>query len=221
MKLIVRTSNDGSHTLYREDIDETYHSTHGAIQEAIHVFIEHGLSHVAQNKKEIKLLEMGFGTGLNAFLTAEFAKNNQVKVDYTGYELYPVPKEVCDSLNYANSFHDCSKEMFRTLHQSEWEESHEISNFFSFRKVKECIMSVEPNSEYDLIYFDAFGPRAEPTLWEPDVLNHMGKVLKQGGVLATYCAKGQVRRDLISAGFEVERLPGPPGKREMLRATKL
>jgi tRNA U34 5-methylaminomethyl-2-thiouridine-forming methyltransferase MnmC len=224
MNVSLRISEDGSHTLYREDIDETYHSCHGAIQEANHVFIQSGLLHHASQteQRDIEILEVGFGTGLNTILSCIKGGEINRNINYTAYELFPLESDVLDQLNYDSicpNISGCSKK-FRKIHSSEWQVPVEIDDNFQLTKVKACISQEKCIEKYDLLYFDAFGPRAEPTLWEKEILSLMYDSLKPGGIFVTYCAKGQVRRDLISLGFTVERLPGPPGKREMLRATK-
>jgi tRNA U34 5-methylaminomethyl-2-thiouridine-forming methyltransferase MnmC len=224
MNVSLRISEDGSHTLYREDIDETYHSCHGAIQEAVHVFIQSGLVHFSEksDQAEIEILEVGFGTGLNAILSHIAGSRLKRTIHYTGYELFPLDKELLDKLNYDSVCPNIAgfSEKLRKIHSCEWQKSVEIDSDFHLTKIKACISQEHCKEKYDLLYFDAFGPRAEPTLWEKEILSLMYDALKPTGVFVTYCAKGQVRRDLISLGFTVERLPGPPGKREMLRATK-
>ncbi|MBT8303205.1 MAG: tRNA (5-methylaminomethyl-2-thiouridine)(34)-methyltransferase MnmD [Bacteroidia bacterium] len=220
MQRKIITTADGSKTIYLPEWNEHYHSKHGAIQEANHVFIEKGLFHVSQMSKRISILEMGFGTGLNALITFLEAKKLGLQIDYTGVEAYPVGKEEMNSLNYAEHFNDRGiKEVFKMLHDIPWQERNEITNNFSLTKRKQFFFEITDEDQFDLIYFDAFGPRVQPELWTKEIFKKMFLALKHNGVLVTYSAKGSVRRNMLEVGFAVERLPGPPGKREMLRAT--
>lgn len=223
MKLKIITSSDGSHTLFREDIDETYHSTHGAIQEAKHVFIKNGLHKLLPEKDSISILEVGFGTGLNAFITYLESLNFKNKISYTGIELFPVTQDIVCKLNYTEALTDKEeeKEVFSRMHQVEWGRETSFSDNFTLNKVNERIEDFSSDNLFDLVYYDAFGPRAQEEMWNKSVFAHIYNMMSSNAVFVTYCAKGQVRRDLIEVGFSVERLPGPPGKREMLRATKL
>ena len=220
MKRKVILTSDGSKTIYIPEWDESYHSRHGAVQEANHVFIDKGLHHLINSKllKEINVLEIGFGTGLNAFLTALVAKQVKVKVNYTGIEAYPVTNDELLALNYTKTNNEVK--LFKELHQVSWEENHEISEFFILKKCQKFIQEIDIISSFNLIYFDAFGARVQPELWTEQIFEIMFHALKKNGVLVTYAAKGSVRRAMQSVGFTVEKLPGPPGKREMLRAVK-
>ena len=215
---IIRTA-DGSTTIQIEDWDEQYHSKHGAISEAYHVFIEHGLRLFQDS--EINLLEIGFGTGLNALITLLESKNLNLAVNYHGVEAFPVSDAEVNALNYCQQldFTDC-KEFFQKMHASPWEVPITLSNNFVLHKQKKDFGEVEDENLFNLIYFDAFGARVQPELWTEEIFQKMYRALQKGGVLVTYAAKGSVRRALQSVGFAVERLPGPPGKREMLRGTK-
>ncbi len=217
VKLII--SKDGSHTLYRKDIDETYHSRHGAIQEAQHVFIDMGLKEVEKSKKEINILEVGFGTGLNALLTC---LNSISKINYIGLEAIPLQNNVLDGLNYDTTvIEDNSQEIFKSIHNAPWEAQYPITSLFSIKKVKKEIQKFEITQSIDLVYYDAFGPNSQAEMWDISIFKKLYKAMSSSGVFVTYCAKGQVRRDLMSVGFVMERLEGPPGKREMLRGRKL
>lgn len=217
---IIKTS-DGSSSLYREDIDENYHSVHGAINEANHVFISKGLDFVSKNKSEISIFEMGFGTGLNALVTHFFALDNELKINYTSIEKYPLMWELCKKMNYLEEMDRGGlTTFFENIHTCNWGEIIEIESNFNLHKIEGEIETLEINDPFDLIYFDAFGPRAQSDMWSIDIFKKMHSILKPNGVFVTYCAKGQVRRDLESVGFKMERLPGPPGKREMLRGIK-
>ena len=208
---------DGSSSLYREDIDETYHSRHGAVQEALHVFIDAGLKKVAESKKEITILEVGFGTGLNCLLTALEAKNLGLKIDYITLETIPLSKDLTSALTYMQ----LNPEIYSKIHETAWEKSVEISSNFFLTKKKLAVQELDLSSQsIDLIYYDAFGPRAQPEMWTPKVFQLLQKTLSPEGIFVTYCAKGQVRRDLQATGLVMERLAGPPGKREMLRGRK-
>ena len=219
---IIKTA-DGSTTIHLPEWNEHYHSKHGAVQEAQHVFIKTGLHHYLEKyaPKEISILEIGFGTGLNALLTAVEAERMSVKINYTGIEAYPVSAEEIAALDYSAVLPDENvSEVFKKVHTLPWEEKAAISPFFKLQKQKKFFSEISENEAFDLIYFDAFGPRVQPDLWSEEVFRNMFRTLKPPGILVTYSAKGDVRRAMQAAGFGVERLPGPPGKREMLRATK-
>lgn len=217
LRLII--SKDGSHTIYRKDIDETYHSRHGAVQEALHVFISKGLKEIEKSKRPINILEVGFGTGLNALLTCV---NSTSEVNYIGLEANPLSIKVLDSLNYdATVIEDNSQEVFKNIHSSPWETLCPITSLFSIKKVETTIQNFEVTQPIDLVYYDAFGPNSQAEMWDISIFEKIYKAMRPQGVFVTYCAKGQVRRDLKSVGFVMERLEGPPGKREMLRGRKL
>lgn len=221
MKREVRVTGDGSSTIYIPEMDENYHSTHGAIQEAKHVFIKYGLTFWENESANdsIKILELGFGTGLNALLTAI---HQTKKVDYVGIEAFPVEKELIDQLNYLTELGEEHRELFNKLHEVDWESKAEISADFTLTKIAQKIQTLELEvNSFDLIYFDAFGPRAQSEMWEKSILEKMVYSLKVGGCLVSYCAMGQFKRDLKSLGMKIEALPGPPGKREMTRGIKL
>lgn len=219
MQREIITTADGSTTIQIKEWDEQYHSKHGAIQEAYHVFIDSGLS--LFKDQELSILEIGFGTGLNAFITFLEAEKRGLNINYTGVEAYPVASEELQQLNYiselkAESF---SKD-FHLLHSSSWEKEIAISDVFILHKQQKDFAELEMQDMFNLIYFDAFGARVQPELWTETIFKKMYSALKDEGVLVTYSAKGSVRRAMQIVGFTVERLPGPPGKREMLRATK-
>lgn len=201
------------------DWNEQYHSKHGAIQEAYHVFIKSGLDLFSEG--EINLLEIGFGTGLNAFITLLETQKKPLRVHYTGVEAYPVGKDEVAQLNYTAALEAQNfKEVFDRMHDVSWEEKHKLSGNFTLLKRQLFFKNIEDKNAFDLIYFDAFGARVQPELWTEDIFKIMYESLKKGGILVTYSAKGSVRRAMQAVGFSVERLPGPPGKREMLRAKK-
>ena len=221
MKRKIITTADGSKTIYLPEWEEHYHSKHGAIQEAYHVFMKHGLEYVSHtfNPAEISILEIGFGTGLNAFISLIEAKKQGLKVNYTGVEAYPVSQEEVQGLGYTEQFaEEDHKKSFKLIHEIPWEENHEITEGFNLTKRKQFFSDIQDIERFNLIYFDAFGPRVQPDLWTIAIFRKMFQALKSDGVLVTYSAKGSVRRAMLEVGFTVERLPGPPGKREMLRA---
>lgn len=222
VKIII--TSDGSHSLFNTELNETYHSIHGAIQESVHVFIKNGLDYLAQrnSQTEIKILEVGFGTGLNALLTLQYSLEHLAKISYESLEAFPIENETAMQLNYPNalSFPQAEK-YFLQLHQSPWDEQVEISNTFSFHKRHIKLEEANLVSEkFDLIYFDAFAPSKQPEMWGLPIFEKIERSMKSGGVLVTYCAKGQFKRDLKSLGLKVESLPGPPGKFQMVRALK-
>ncbi len=267
-----QVTEDGSHTLFSEMAGQTYHSSHGAVQESRHIFISQ-LSIKSQQlevseqelieKSSLSVLEIGFGTGLNALLTAQWASERGVNVEYTTIELYPLGREVYCGLNYGRLLGD--EELFLRLHDADWDSGVvEVTENFTIRKCKSDIVEwVENNSQfiihnsqlldqsdlsdlsdscfnsqlfiakgsktfgstfntqYDVVYFDAFSPDAQPELWSEEVFRNVYALMKTGGVLMTYCAKGDVRRAMLTAGFKVEKLQGPPGKRHILKAGKI
>ncbi|MDG1842442.1 MAG: tRNA (5-methylaminomethyl-2-thiouridine)(34)-methyltransferase MnmD [Crocinitomicaceae bacterium] len=221
----VKLTRDGSHTVFSEQFKETYHSIHGAFQEAKHVFIKHGvLAFLEKELDEINILEVGFGTGLNALLTYDIADKKKQKIKYTSLEPFPLFFEHISSLNYF-SFFKCPEEKkthFECLHTTSWECFHQFSSFFSFQKKKITIEKYEEdNLTFELIFFDAFSPTTHPEIWNINVLKKAFNLLKIDGLLVTYCAKGGFKRNLKSIGFEVISAPGPPGKREMTIARKI
>ncbi|MFG6687137.1 tRNA (5-methylaminomethyl-2-thiouridine)(34)-methyltransferase MnmD [Mariniflexile sp. HNIBRBA6329] len=240
MEREVVITGDGSTTIHLPQWDEQYHSKHGAIQEAYHVFIKHGLNYFCFKKEisidvtssaveksqkvwnePISILEIGFGTGLNAFITLLEAEKLKVKIEYVGVEGYPVGMNEIEQLNYPNQLEANGKEpLFKTMHEISWEIPHAISNNFSLTKQNRFFSEIEETNSYNLIYFDAFGARVQPELWTETIFKKMFDALKENGALVTYAAKGSVRRAMQAVGFLVEKLPGPPGKREMLRGTK-
>ncbi len=209
---------DGSTTIHLPEWNENYHSKHGAIQEAMHVFLNMGLS-LFYDFEEISILEVGFGTGLNAYLTLLDAQAKNFKVNYVGVEAFPVSYDEIKNCNFPELLNQ-PRAFFEILHSSVWEKDVMINDTFSLKKRKQLFIEITDENKYNLIYFDAFGPRVQPEHWTVDQFQLLFKALKKKGVLVTYSAKGSVRRALLEVGFCVEKLPGPPGKREMLRATK-
>ena len=215
---IIRTA-DGSTTIHLPDWDESYHSKHGAIQEAYHVFIQNGFS--LYKDRPVSILEIGFGTGLNAFITFLESQKSAQQIDYVGVEAYPVSPEEVLSMNYIDELNAANEIVtFETMHQSVWEEHVKLSENFTLTKRKQFFADISDKEKFDLIYFDAFGYRVQPELWSTEIFKKMYDALKPDSVLVTYAARGVVKRSMIEVGFTVEKLPGPPGKREMFRAKK-
>lgn len=222
-KIIVTA--DGSSTIHLPEWDEQYHSKHGAVREACHVFIKHGLHHFLENypdfNKPIAVLEIGFGTGLNALITLLEAEKLNISIEYTGVEAYPVGMGEISQLNYPNALQAEEKSnLFRLMHKIPWETQQPLSGSFKLTKQKKFFSDIDDISTYHIIYFDAFGARVQPELWTEVIFQKMYNALLPKGILVTYAAKGSVRRAMQAVGFKVEKLPGPPGKREMLRACK-
>ena len=222
MERKIITTSDGSKTIHLPEWDEQYHSKHGAIQEAYHVFIEMGFFYFLNTfqSKDLNILEVGFGTGLNAFITLIETQKRNASVHYTGVEAYPITDNEFDQLNYHQQL-NTPEDDFLKLHSSPWEQNLELNPNFHLLKRKHFFSEIQDINQYDLIYFDAFGARIQPELWTEEIFKKMFDALKNNGVLVTYSAKGSVRRAMQAVGFTVERLPGPPGKREMLRACKV
>jgi len=214
-------TQDGSHSIFSEKYSVGYHSKYGAVQESRHVFMEAALHFKALLKKELAVLEIGFGTGLNAFMTYLEAKELQLTIRYVAVEAYPVSLKQAERLNYPNQLNAQDETAsFLKMHCSDWETVVQMNNFFTFEKVKRHFETISYQNQFDIIYFDAFDPDAQPELWERKLLQKMYDALLPGGILVTYCAKGAVKRTLKAVGFEIESLKGPPGKREMTRASK-
>ena len=210
---------DGSYTLYVPELDEHYHSVKGALTESQHIFIDMGLKH--STVPSPRILEIGLGTGLNCFLTLLTAEETERQIHYTGIERYPLDMETISKLDYPSLIHKGHETDYFAIHQTPWEKDVELSPWFTLHKLEGDFTCYTFDKGYDIIYFDAFAPEKQPEMWEQSLFDKLYHVLNEGGILTTYCAKGVVRRMLQTAGFKVERLPGPPGgKREILRATK-
>jgi len=219
------TTADGSKTIQLVDLNEQYHSIHGALQESQHVYIKQGLQYFYKNKQEknipISILEIGFGSGLNVMTTLVESKNAKLQINYVGVEAYPISKEEILELNYGMQFDfENAKQLFQDIHSCKWGKAHKVTPNFILEKQQKDFSEIITKNTFNIIYFDAFGPRVQPELWTEAIFEKMFDALKEEGILVTYSAKGSVRRAMQSAGFIVERIPGPPGKREMLRATK-
>ena len=217
MKRELRKTEDGSHTLYVPELDEAYHSIHGAVQESLHVFIAHGLSTIREPR--ISILEIGFGSGLNALLSLAEAQRRDLEVNYHSIEKYPLDHHEYSLLNFEDYVHGTRPGLLMKIHEAPWGEAVRISDHFTLTKEKSDVRSFIPKGPYDLVYFDAFAPQKQPQLWTEQVFSSIGRALKPGAVLVSYTSKGSVRRALISCQFDVKKVPGPPGKREMIRAT--
>lgn len=220
-KVKIESTADGSHTLFVPALDEHYHSVNGAKQESNHIYINAGLLHC--NKNEISVLEVGFGTGLNAYLSLLVTLQTTKVIDYTSLELYPLPMGIVEQLNYVDEADDESKRYFDRLHRCDWDTRNEITPSFALTKVITDFSKPYTSllhGLYDVIYFDAFAPEKQPEMWTQSIFDTLYNATAAQGILTTYCAKGVVRRMLQQAGYTVKRLPGPPGKREMLRAVK-
>ncbi|MCH3880896.1 MULTISPECIES: tRNA (5-methylaminomethyl-2-thiouridine)(34)-methyltransferase MnmD [Tenacibaculum] len=216
MKREIIITSDGSSTINLPDWNEQYHSKNGSINETYHVFINSGLKLVEADT--VSILEIGFGTGLNCFITY---LESEKPVDYVGVEAYPVSAEEVEKMNFISVLKaEKESEAFNKIHSVSWEEKHQVTDNFSILKRKQFFEDIDDVEAFNLIYFDAFGARVQPELWTEAIFTKMYNALKPNGILVTYSAKGSVRRAMIAVGFAVERLPGPPGKREMLRAIK-
>ncbi|HET9747179.1 MAG TPA: tRNA (5-methylaminomethyl-2-thiouridine)(34)-methyltransferase MnmD [Chitinophagaceae bacterium] len=224
-------TGDGSHSISVPELNVPYHSIYGAVQESMHVFINAGFYQAIKSTpaRQIKILEVGFGTGLNALLTLVEAEKIKTKVYYEAIELYPLNNEEIRTLNYCRHLNRPELQpIFEELHSCKWEKEIPITKYLALLKRNDNLLNLagrrtgpefpEPMKLFELIYFDAFAPNAQPELWTKEVFDRMYAMLEPGGILVTYCSKGDVRRAMIAAGFEVEKLPGPPRKREMLRA---
>ena len=211
---------DGSHTLYVKDLNETYHSINGAIQESKHIFINAGFNYL--KKPQLKILEVGFGTGLNAFLTLLECIKTKTKIDYTTIETFPLANKIIEQLNYTTELKSILKEtkLFHLLHQVAWERYQKITSNFQLNKIKVELNNYQTIEQFDLVYFYAFAPQVQPDMWTKSIFEKVYDLMSEGGILVTYCAKGSVKRTLIEVGFNIENLPGPPGKREITRARK-
>ncbi len=218
MNLKIIHTKDGSSTLYSPTFNEHYHSVFGAINESKHVFIEAGFNFL--NLSSIKIFEIGFGTGLNALLTYIESAKKEVTVDYSAIELYPVTQDVIQQLNYTQSLSEEIKETFDKLHKVSWNKKIEISNHFHLTKIKADFNDYLFTEKYNLIFFDAFAPEKQPALWSHQIFAKIFEAMDNQGVLTTYSSKGLIKQNLRNAGFQLERLPGPEGKRHMLRAVK-
>ena len=219
MKREIIITSDGSTSIHLPEWEESYHSKHGAIQEAQHVFIKNGLS--LCKGQSVSVLEIGFGTGLNAFITFLQSQKNKQKIDYVGVEGFPISPEEVLQMNYVNQLNANQFESeFKMMHTSDWNENVTISDTFRLTKRKQLFNEINDKNQFDIIYFDAFGFRVQPELWSVEIFTKMFEALKPGGILVTYACRGPIKNAMKEVGFRIEKLAGPPGKREMLRGWK-
>ncbi len=216
MKLI--TTGDGSHTLFVPELNEHYHSVNGAIRESEHIFIKNGFLTCETNP--VRIFEAGFGTGLNALLTLLRNEGSGKIVHYTAFEKYPLPVNVLSSLNYSSLSGDPGRKFFNAIHSSGWDKAYSITDTFFLEKINADLTKDKIPGEYDLIYFDAFGPDKQPEMWTMEIFEKIASITAVNGIFVTYSAKGEVKRNLRHFGFRVELLAGPPGKRQIIRAVK-
>jgi len=217
IKLIL--TQDGSYTLYVPGMDEHYHSRFGALTESEHIFINAGLASLRRG--DTSILEVGFGTGLNALLSARHATREKIRVRYTTLEKYPLDPSIISRLNYGHLAGEGGEELFRAIHEAPWNGPVAITEWFTMEKRQTDLTAEAPSGVYDLVYFDAFGPDKQPEMWSEEVMHRIAAVTHPGSLFVTYSAKGNLKRMLRSMGFEVEHLPGPPGKRVFTRAVKI
>ena len=215
---LLNLTEDGSHTIVSDKFGESYHSRHGAVQESRHVFIAAGLHEQAKQRSQLRILEFGFGSGLNAALTWQWAREQiDCSIHYTALEAYPISIDLAQQLNYSSQL---ALPDFLDLHHAPWDEAIPLSDSFTLEKVQQEFEKYDPSHQFDLIYYDAFAPSAQPELWQEPLLAKVFAWCALGAILVTYCAKGSFKRALKAVGFEIEGLPGPPGKREMTRAVR-
>ena len=216
-KLVI--TEDGSHTIYVPELNEHYHSLHGAVQESEHIFINYGFDFCKADP--VRIFEVGFGTGLNALLTAVRCINGNREVFYTSIEKYPLENHLVEQLNYPYFAGEDGTRLFSLINSATWGEMQNICRSFSIIKLRGDLAVYEITGKFDLIFFDAFGPDKQPDMWSAEIFDKIAAITVSGGVLVTYSSKGQVKSNLKASGFEVTRLPGPPGKRHIVRAIKI
>lgn len=222
LKRELKTTADGSKTLYIPDWNESYHSKHGALQEAIHVFIKNGIENF-KSKKQLNILEYGFGTGLNTLLTLIYCENNKIEIFYSTLEKFPIESAEINAMDFDSIIPNDKnvKDFYLNLHDCAWETENKISDWFSLTKIQDDFRKFIPEKEsLDIVFYDAFGMRVQPELWSEEVFEKTFYGLKKGGLLTTYACNGATKRALKAVGFEIEKLAGPPGKREMINAWK-
>lgn len=222
MTYTILPTSDGSNTLFTSRFNASYHSIHGALEESKVVFIQLGLQYLANRGcQNIRLFEMGFGTGLNAALSFQFASQHGLTLHYTGAEAFPVPIETIQQTNLSSLFDTPYDQLYIELHQLPWNQEHLLLQNDHFLKWHTSLEEFESEHKFDLIYFDAFAPECQPELWSEEILLKMYNLLDHNGVLTTYCAKGIFKRNLKKVGFHLENHPGPGRKREITRAIKM
>ncbi|WP_375238945.1 tRNA (5-methylaminomethyl-2-thiouridine)(34)-methyltransferase MnmD [Aurantibacter sp.] len=221
-KIVV--TDDGSNTLVHPTIGAHYHSTFGAKQESDFIFIQEGIDFYVKklDVKSVSILEMGFGSGLNAYNTLLYGLEHNISINYCGIEKYPIDVKLISELDYPKILNsENTANLFQNMHTSKWEEYSEISKEFQLKKINKSLGNIDLEEKFDIIYFDAFGPKDQPELWSVSVFEKMFSLLNTNGILVTYCSKGIVKNALRAVGFDLQRLAGPPSKRHILRATKL
>jgi tRNA U34 5-methylaminomethyl-2-thiouridine-forming methyltransferase MnmC len=213
---------DGSHTIRNKNLDVTYHSRHGAIKESMHVFINAGLQYMMAKKNRLKIFELGFGTGLNALLTLLETERSELYVDYTGIDTNPLPVGAIEQMNYPVLLENKANDgILKNMHTIPFNEVNTISGKFNLTRINSGFEAFNSIETFDLIYYDAFAPNAQPELWTQEIFEKIKGMMNEGGCLVTYCSKSDVRRAMQAAGLTVSKLPGPPGKREMIRAENI
>ncbi len=217
---IVQTA-DGSSSIFWQELNETYHSLHGAAQESRHVYIQSGLQFLTTQLQKINILEVGFGTGLNVLLTLEFAQYHpEIEVQLTTLEPFPLPTEILEKLDFSTNFDPSILAFFSKIHQAQPEKKYTLLPNFEFQKFHQKLEEFVPKSPFDLIYYDAFAPNKQAEMWEHQNLQKIGNLTAQDGILVTYSASGKFRKNLAQVGFQIEKIQGPVGKKEMVRASK-
>lgn len=217
MQLQIISTEDHSKTIYVPELNERYHSCYGAIQESQHIYIEAGMNFL--NKKKVTIFEMGFGTGLNAYLSYINAAKHHYIVNYYSIEKFPLPKNIYSQLNYPELVNDTSR-LFSTMHKCEWNKNIQLSDYFTLNKIKADINEFTFDFSCHLVYFDAFGPDIQPEVWQEQTFKKIIDSLSPNGILTTYSSKGTVKRALKNLGMQIETIPGPKGKRNIIRAVK-
>lgn len=215
-------SADGSHTIHSGQFDTSYHSKHGAIQESQHVFIESGLIHwqnLNPGKKSIRIFEMGMGTGLNILMTTQYAAVHNLDIHFTTVEKFPINNTISDQLNYSEEL-GTEPSILKHIHNSEWSTDIPLSENFTLHKLQNDLINIDLDNTVDIVFYDAFGPKSQPELWDLTATNKIVSLMHDNAIFVTYCAQGAFRRNLKSSGLDVSKIPGPPGKREMIRAIK-
>jgi len=213
-------TQDKSYTIALPALNVTYHSKYGSIQESNHVFIQAGIEYYQSllNKNNLMIFEMGFGTGLNALLSYQFALKNNIAIYYSGLELYPISLQDATKLNYGQLLN--AENTFLQLHTCAWQKKYVFNKNFSFLKIQTSLLTYHHHQLYDIIFYDAFAPAAQPELWTKDIFDKLFSMLLPSGILVTYCSKSYVRKNMEATGFTIQKIPGPVGKREMIRAVK-
>jgi len=218
---IITPTADGSNTLYNEIIGEHYHSKHGALQESKHVFIDAGLKFASNGKSEISILEVGFGTGLNFVLSFEYCTTNNIQLNYTSIEAFPLTKDIIERTGYSEYVSEATWKSFISSYEESLKSQQVLSSICKLEIPHTTLAEFETEKRFDVIYYDAFSVQHQPEMWSDDIIAHICSFLKPGGTFVTYAITGKLKRAVKANGFTIEKLPGAPGKREMLRAVKV